>query len=173
MKGCDAYQNGSVFICCTALALRMTWSILLWEQLCTFISARAVQGQRRRWRWIISGWNCRGGISTFRCGGTRTLIYLRFLFRAGGFCFWANPDFVCGRTKSACPTDAEKCLASLSDRTADSEASPFPASAGSKGITHTTFQGKVVCQQGCCSPLLETQSQGDIPLWIPYYFGQQ
>src|SRR5699024_8114893 len=26
---------------------------------------------------------------------------------------------------------------------------------------------------GCCSPLLETQSQGDIPLWIPYYFWQQ
>lgn len=29
MKGCSAYQNGSGFICCTALALRMTWSILL------------------------------------------------------------------------------------------------------------------------------------------------
>ena len=23
---------------------------------------------------------------------------------------------------------------------------------------------------GCCSPLLETQSQGDIPLWTPYVF---
>lgn len=30
----------------------------------------------------------------------------------------------------------------LSAHTADGEASPFPASAGSKGITHTTFQGK-------------------------------
>ena len=27
-----------------------------------------------------------------------------------------------------------------------------------------------VCQQGCYSPLLETQSQGDIPLWIPRHF---
>lgn len=42
-----------------------------------------------------------------------------------------------------------------------------------KGITHQTFLRKIVCQQGCCSPLLETQSQGDIPLWIPYYFWQQ
>ena len=25
-------------------------------------------------------------------------------------CFWANPDFARGRTKSACPTAAEKCL---------------------------------------------------------------
>ena len=29
-----------------------------------------------------------------------------------------------------------------------------------KGITHQTFREKVVCQQGCRSPLLETQSQG-------------
>ena len=29
MKDCGAYQNGSGFICCTVLALRMTWSILL------------------------------------------------------------------------------------------------------------------------------------------------
>ena len=28
-----------------------------------------------------------------------------------------------------------------------------------KGITHYTFLRKIVCQQGCCSPLLETQSQ--------------
>lgn len=48
----------------------------------------------------------------------------------------------------------------LSARTADGEASPFPASAGSKGITHTTFRGKVVCQGRHCPPL-ETSRQGE------------
>ena len=38
-------------------------TIHLWEQLCTFISVRAVRGQPKHWRWIIFGWNCRGGIS--------------------------------------------------------------------------------------------------------------
>ena len=37
---------------------------------------------------------------------------------------------------------------------ADAAASPFPASAGSKGIIHQTFLRKIVCQQGCFSPLL-------------------
>lgn len=32
------------------------------------------------------------------------------------------------------------------------------------------FPKKVVCQQGCCSPLLETQSQRGNPLWIPLVF---
>ena len=32
------------------------------------------------------------------------------------------------------------------------------------------FPGKVVCQQGCCSPLLETQGKGDTLLWIPHHF---
>lgn len=44
MKDCGAYQNGSKFICCTVLALRTIRSILMWEQPCTSISARAVQG---------------------------------------------------------------------------------------------------------------------------------
>ena len=63
MKGCGAYQNGSGFICCIALALRMIWSILWWEQPCTSISGRAVRDQPKHWHLIISGWNCRGGIS--------------------------------------------------------------------------------------------------------------
>ena len=32
------------------------------------------------------------------------------------------------------------------------------------------FPRKVVCQQGCYSPLLETQSRGATPLWTPPYF---
>ena len=68
---------------------------------------------------------------------------------------------------------------------------PFPASAVAKGITHYTLQAKscakwnsvpfgypcqgqrcfpldTLCQQGCCSPLLETQSQrGFAPLDAP------
>ena len=31
------------------------------------------------------------------------------------------------------------------------------------------FPREVVCQQGCCSPLLETQSQGVAPLWTPLF----
>ena len=77
---------------------------------CTSILARAVQGQPKHWRWTIYGWSCHGGISAFRCGGTKALIYLCFLFRAGRFCCLANSDFVRGCTKSACPTAAEKCL---------------------------------------------------------------
>ena len=34
----------------------------------------------------------------------------------------------------------------------------------------TLFPFEIPCQQGCCSPLLETQSQGDTPLWIPLVF---
>ena len=32
------------------------------------------------------------------------------------------------------------------------------------------FASKIVCQQGCFSPLLETQSQGIASLWTPAYF---
>ena len=36
------------------------------------------------------------------------------------------------------------------------------------------FPRKIVCQQGCYSPLLETQSQrGSTPLWIPHLSVQQ
>ena len=39
-----------------------------------------------------------------------------------------------------------------------------------KGLTHQTFREKVVCQQGCRSPLLETQSQrGCAPLDTPVF----
>lgn len=69
-----------------------------------------MQDQPKHWRWTIYGWSCHGGISAFRCGGTKALIYLCFLFRTGRFCCLANSDFVRGCTKSACPTAAEKCL---------------------------------------------------------------
>ncbi len=48
--------------------------------------------------------------------------------------------------------------------------SPFPASAVAKGINTLDFASKIVCQQGCFSPLLETQSQGIASLWTPAYF---
>ena len=35
------------------------------------------------------------------------------------------------------------------------------------------FASKIVCQQGCFSPLLETQSQGISPLWIPRIFSEE
>ena len=45
-----------------------------------------------------------------RCGGTGAFIYLCFLLRPVGFCF-SKILHLChlGVTKSACPTDAEKC----------------------------------------------------------------
>ena len=31
------------------------------------------------------------------------------------------------------------------------------------------FASKIVCQQGCCAPLLETQQQRDVPFAIPHF----
>ena len=55
-------------------------------------------------------------------------------------------------TKSACSAAAEKCLSSVGQ--------PLSSVSGRKRYNTLDFASKIVCQQGCFSPLLETQSQG-------------
>ena len=65
-------------------------------------------------------------------------------------------------TKSVCSADAEKCLSGMGQ--------PLSSVSGRKRYNTLDFASKIVCQQGCFSPLLETQSQGTAPLWTPAYF---
>ena len=138
-----------------------------------------------------------------RCGGTGAFIYLCFLLRPVGFCF-SKILHLChlGVTKSACPTDAEKCpptaicpysrwrsqpLSSVSlkqryntlDFPAENRVptgmllapigNPAPRSCApldtpDKGKRCSPL--KSPCQQGCYSPLLETQHQKSCPFGI-------
>ena len=65
-------------------------------------------------------------------------------------------------TKSACSAAAEKCLSGVGQ--------PLSSVSGRKRYNTLDFASKIVCQQGCFSPLLETQSQGIASLWTPAYF---
>ena len=65
-------------------------------------------------------------------------------------------------TKSACSAAAEKCLSGVGQ--------PLSSVSGRKRYNTLDFASKIVCQQGCFSPLLETQSQGIAFLWTPAYF---
>lgn len=65
-------------------------------------------------------------------------------------------------TKSACSAAAEKCLSSVGQ--------PPSSVSGRKRYNTLDFASKIVCQQGCFSPLLETQSRGAAPLWTPHIF---
>ena len=63
-------------------------------------------------------------------------------------------------TKSACSASAEKCLSGVGQ--------PLSSVSGRQRYNTLDFASKIVCQQGCCSPLLETQSQrGYAPLDTP------
>ena len=65
-------------------------------------------------------------------------------------------------TKSACSAAAEKCLSGVGQ--------PLSSVSGRKRYNTLDFASKIVCQQGCFSPLLETQSRGIASLWTPAYF---
>ena len=65
-------------------------------------------------------------------------------------------------TKSACSAATEKCLSSVGQ--------PLSSVSGRKRYNTLDFASKIVCQQGCFSPLLETQSQGIASLWTPHIF---
>ena len=82
-----------------------------------------------------------------------------------------QPDFAhaqsfvfvgCVATKSACSAAAEKCLSGVGQ--------PLSSVSGCQRYNTLDFASKIVCQQGCFSPLLETQSQGIASLWTPAYF---
>lgn len=64
-------------------------------------------------------------------------------------------------TKSACSAAAEKCLSSVGQ--------PPSSVSGRKRYNTLDFASKIVCQQGCCAPLLETQRQRDVPFAIPHF----
>ena len=85
-----------------------------------------------------------------------------------------QPDFALAKsfvlcslqpTKSACSAAAEKCLSGVGQ--------PLSSVSGRKRYNTLDFASKIVCQQGCFSPLLETQSQGISPLWIPRIFSSK
>lgn len=72
-----------------------------------------------------------------RCGGTKAFIYLCFLFRTGGFCFSKILRLCCSsHHKIRLSYCREKAFAATLCRTAEYTVNPFPASDGSKGITH-------------------------------------
>ena len=68
-------------------------------------------------------------------------------------------------TKSACSAAAEKCLSGVGQ--------PLSSVSGRKRYNTLDFASKIVCQQGCFSPLLETQSQGIAFFWTPAYFPRE
>ena len=85
--------------------------------------------------------------------------------RTGGFCSWQIPGFVSlSATKSACSAAAVKCLSGVGQ--------PLSSVSGRKRYNTLDFPSwlsanscKSRVPTGCCSPLLETQSQRDcIPL---------
>lgn len=65
-------------------------------------------------------------------------------------------------TKSACSASAEKCLSGVGQ--------PLSSVSGRKRYNTLDFAAQNRVPTGCCSPLLETQSQGDAPLWTPHVF---
>ncbi len=99
----------------------------------------------------------------------RGFIYPCFLFRPVGFCC-SKILRLChlGVTKSACPTAAKKRLLPHS---AAPQSMPPPLFRVSRKQRYNTldFASKIVCQQGCCAPLLETQRQRDVPFAIPHF----
>lgn len=96
-------------------------------------------------------------------------IYLCFLFRSGGFCckkilrlcrhycYKIRPPYCHPKVSICCNIPIPRRCRSQ------------PLSGVSRKQRYNTldFASKIVCQQGCCSPLLESQSQGDTPLCIP------
>ena len=50
---------------------------------------------------------------------------------------------------------------------------PLSSVSGRKRYNTLDFANKIVCQQGCYSPLLETQSQGISSLWTPHIFSSK
>ena len=63
-------------------------------------------------------------------------------------------------TKSACSASAEKCLSGVGQ--------PLSSVSGRQRYNTLDFASKIVCQQGCCAPLLETQRQRGAGLrWRP------
>ena len=102
----------------------------------------------------------------------RGLIYTSASF-SGQSDFVSQKFCICVNTvvtKSACPTAAEKRLSASICLCRRCRSQPLSSVSRKQRYNTLDFASKIVCQQGCFSPLLETQSQGDIPLWTPHIF---
>ena len=97
----------------------------------------------------------------------RGLIYTSASF-SGQSDFVSQKFCICVNTvvtKSDCPTAAEKRLSASICLCRRCRSQPLSSVSRKQRYNTLDFASKIVCQQGCFSPLLETQSQGDIPLW--------
>ena len=131
------------------------------------ICGRVAQRHWKILRWTTFGWSFRGGFSV-SLRRDEGCIYLCFRLRPVGFCF-SKILHLChlGVTKSACPTDAEKCPPTAICPYSRWRSQPLSRVSRKQRYNTLDFASKIVCQQGCFSPLLETQRQGAAPLWTP------
>ena len=102
----------------------------------------------------------------------RGLIYTSASF-SGQSDFVSQKFCICVNTvvtKSACPTAAEKRLSASICLCRRCRSQPLSSVSRKQRYNTLDFASKIVCQQGCFSPLLETQSRGVASLWTPTYF---
>lgn len=100
--------------------------------------------------------------------GRGLYIYLFSLLRPDRFC--DSNSCICGNTavtKSVCPTAAAKCLPDAICPHSRWRSQPLSDVRREQRYNTLDFASKIVCQQGCFSTLLETQSRGISPLWTP------
>lgn len=81
-----------------------------------------------------------------------------------------QPDFARSKSFVLCFFQSTKSARSAATENGLSGVGqPLSSVSGRKRYNTLDFASKVVCQQGCFSPLLETQSQEDAPLWTPHF----
>ena len=104
-----------------------------------------------------------------RCGGTRAVYTFTSFSSQSDFA--SQKSCICAVThvtKSACPTAAEKCLPTAICPRSRWRSQPLSRVSRKQRYNTLDFASKIVCQQGCYPPLLETQSQrGYAPLDTP------
>ena len=92
-------------------------------------------------------------------------IYLHFLFQPAGICI--SKSCICAVThvtKSACPTDAEKCLPTTICPHSRWRSQPLSRVSRKQRYNTLDFASKIVCQQGCSRPYWKPCVKGDFPL---------
>ena len=97
-------------------------------------------------------------------------IYLCFLLRPVGFCF-SKALRLChlGVTKSACPTDAEKCPPTAICPHSRWRSQPLSSVSRKQRYNTLDFPAENRVPTGMLAPLLETQRQRDVPFEIPHF----
>ena len=94
------------------------------------------------------------------------MVGRRLLYTSASFSrqadFASQKSYVCAVahiTKSACPTAAEKCLSTAICPYSRWRSQPLSRVSRKQRYNTLDFASKIVCQQGCFAPLLETQRQ--------------